>query len=81
MPNQLDDLKRKNKKLKYLLGELVHKLHTEESIRFLFTSQGVNEENNVKKTLELLNYLEKRILNLEEINDIDKDETEKIEQS
>jgi hypothetical protein len=65
--SQLEELNRKQRKVTYLLGEIIYKLYQSKIIRFLYTSEGAEEEKEVKKTLKLLDYICERIKKLEEV--------------
>jgi hypothetical protein len=59
--HMLEDLKRKNRKLTFYLGDLVYKLYVSQSLRFFYTSDGLEQEKEVKRLLQLLDYLRERM--------------------
>ena len=61
LESQLEELKRKQKKVFFVLGEMLYNLNQNGNVRFLYTSQGVAHEKEVDKTLRLLGYLAERI--------------------
>jgi len=67
MKDKVEELKRKHRKLTFLLGQLIYKLYQSQAIRFLYTSGGIKEEEEVGKMLRLLDYLNERIKKFEEI--------------
>ena len=67
MKNQKSDLNRKQRKIKLLLGDLISELYKNDRIRFLYTSEGIHKEKEVKKLLALINYLNTRISQVAEL--------------
>jgi HEAT repeats len=67
MQERIDELIRKNRKLLYRLGEKIYNLHTDQSVRFLYTSDGVSNETDVTKLLRLIEYMTDRISKFEGI--------------
>lgn len=61
----LEDLKRKNRKVTFYLGDLIYKLYVSQSLRFFYTSEGLEQEKEVKRILRLLDYIRERIEKLE----------------
>ena len=51
MTTNIEELKRKYRKVAFLLGELIYKLKNDESVRFLYTSDGVEDEKEVERLL------------------------------
>ncbi|MBF0479918.1 MAG: HEAT repeat domain-containing protein [Candidatus Omnitrophica bacterium] len=85
MEQQLDELRAKEKKLIFLFGETMYHLYKSQSVRFLYTSAGEEQEKEVTKLVRLLDYIEDRIAKLEELyaaeeedeeEDSDEEETE-----
>lgn len=64
---RLDELRQKERKIVFHLGETIYKLYKNENIRFLYTSDGVDQEREVRKVLKLLDYMADRIKTFEEI--------------
>ncbi|MBF0477922.1 MAG: HEAT repeat domain-containing protein [Candidatus Omnitrophica bacterium] len=67
MEQQLEELRLKEKKLIYLLGETMFNLYKSQGVRFLYTSAGEEKEKEVTKLVRLLDYIEDRIVKIEEI--------------
>jgi hypothetical protein len=65
--DQLEGLKIKHRKVTLLLGEAIYRLYKLKTIRFLYTSDGIEDEREVKKILNLLDYMVDRIKKFEEI--------------
>ncbi len=66
MKDQVEELRRKYRKGVFVLGELIYKLYESGSVRFVYTSEGIEEEREVDKMLRLLDYMSARIAKLEE---------------
>lgn len=64
MEQHLQELRQKQRKLTFLLGEKIENLYTSGLLRFLYTSDGVKDEEEVLKLLRLLGYIEERIAKL-----------------
>lgn len=71
MDKYLEDLRQKQRKLTFLLGEKVENLYKSGLLRFLYTSDSVKEEEEVLRLLRFIGYLEERITKLTQINSKD----------
>lgn len=67
MDHRVEELLEKQKKLTFVLGETLYRLYRSQAVRFLYTSDSVEEEEGVRKLVRLLEYLEDRIRKFEEI--------------
>lgn len=67
MEQHIEELRQKQRKLTLVLGDKIYRLYRAQAIRFLYTSDGVVEEDEVNKLIRLLDYLDERIQKLEEI--------------
>lgn len=67
MERHLEELRQKQRKLTFLLGGTIHRLYKAGAVRFLYTSEGVKEEEEVLRLLRFLDYIEERISKLEQI--------------
>lgn len=67
MEDHVAELRQKQKKLTFLLGDKVRRLYKSQAVRFLYTSDGVEDEEDINKLIRLLEYLNDRIRKLEEI--------------
>lgn len=67
MEQRLEELRQKQKKLIFLLGEKVEGLYRSGLLRFLYTSEGVKDEEDVLKLLRFLGYIEDRITKIVQI--------------
>lgn len=81
MATDIADLNRKYRKVAFLLGELVHKLHRNETARFLCTTDGIEDEKEMHRLLNLLDYLDERIENLGDVDDADDQEGGETEEA
>ena len=68
LKRQLEELKSRHRKVTFHLGDTINSLHKTQDIRLLYTSDGVKEEGEVKKSLKLLAYLEDRISKYKKVN-------------
>ena len=69
MTTDMEELSRKHRKLVFLLGEVLYKLYRSELVRFLYTSDGVKDEEEVDKIISLLGYLDGRIVKSGSVRD------------
>lgn len=67
MDRRIEEMRQKQKKLTLLLGEKVYRLYKSQGVRLLYTSEGVYEEEEVRKLVRLLDYLDERIQKFEEL--------------
>ena len=56
----MNDINSKQKKLFYYLGNLLFELHKDNAVRFLYTTDGAKQEEEVEKVMGLLAYLDER---------------------
>lgn len=64
----LEELRRKKRKLVFVLGDLLYALHKTQNIRFLYTSSGVGQEEEVQKMMRLIDYISARIKKFAELS-------------
>jgi hypothetical protein len=69
--DQLQELRSKQRKLTFVLGELLYGLYKVQHIRFLYTSYGVKREREVEKILKLLNHLTNRMKKFQELYSVE----------
>lgn len=67
MEQRVEELRQKQKKLTFALGDKIRRLYKSQGVRFLYTSEGVEDEEGVNKLIRLLDYLDERIEKFEEI--------------